>query len=1471
TPYTYQWQSSTDNSNFSDIANATSASYQPGLLSQTTYYRQNQTSASGCGTLTTNTVTITVNSRPTGVISGTTTICSGQSAILNLQFTGTGPWSGTLSDGSPFNSSTASMQITKWPVVSTTYTISSLSDANCNSRSGDRTGSAIISVLPRPTGSLSGSTSTCQGQSLMLSIAVTGVGPWSGSLSDGTPFSGSSNPVFVAVSPAVTTVYTISSLVDSRCTSIGSDLSGTATVTIKPRPTSYITGDTTICNGQSTLLKIYVTGTGPWYGVLSNGNPFYGASSPILRSVHPGSTFIYTVVSLSDGNQCVGIGPDLTGMAMVGVIPRPTGAISGTTSICRGESSDLTLHFTGTGPWIGTLSDGSAFSSTTATKVITKSPVVTTTYTISSLMDVHCTSLAIDLTGTAVVTVHPRPTGVISGTTTICNAQTAELTLTLTGTGPWGGTLSDGTVFSGNSNTVTINVSPSITTVYTISTLSDSYCNATPNDLGTSATITVNLRPTGVISGPASICAGQSAVLSIAVTGTGPWTGTLSDGSTFSGSASPIVVSRSPVLTTIYTITTLNDANCGALPAELSGSVNVIIHNRPTGFISGTTSICSGQTAIIEVSVTGTGPWNGTVMDGTSFSGNSSPILINVIPTATTTFTIGSLNDANCNALAADLSGTAKVTIKPRPTGVISGNATICVGQSANLSLTFTGKSPWSGLLSDGSSFTSTGNTLILTKSPFISTTYTITSLIDGNCTAWGSDLTGSATITVITTDTVTFTGLPAAICLYEGSVILTGGLPAGGVYSGPGVSGGSFNPLGAGAGIQTLTYTYASGGCVGSATATIQVINSMKSEVTVGAGGDYTTLTGATGVFNAINTHTLCGNLVVKVISSITEPGTVALNQWLEFGAGGYTVSIVTNDGTEKVLSGTYAGALIRLDRADRVIIDGRFNGQGMFLRLRNQHATNPTISLINDACNNTIRNCIIEGGNTTSSSGVILLGTTTLSTGNNNNLITSNLIRNRSDAAGIPANLVYSSGTVGKQNSSNILTYNEFRNFTSTGVTVAANGNGDSWTLIGNSFNMDLQTPVNTAQTAINFVPGANSLSNMIGLNRIGGSAANCTGSAWVNSGSVTVKGIVVNSNGTSVQGNEVRNISMTSTASPQFYGIDVTGGPFNIGNEIGNMIGDAVTSASINLGGRGSLYGIRTLTTTGNNLIANNLVANMVISGGSTTSAANLYGIVFTCATVSKNQVHSLGTSLSAIPLNIIGIQNNGTGTITNQVSDNMVSLNGLTGQSALIYGIQDMAATTAVSMYFYNTVSIFGSSNISKNSYCFYRKNAVSATLMNNLLSNTRSSGTSAQYTIYSLAGIPWSSNYNDLYTSTTPLGYYNAVNYNNIASWRTGTSGDAQSINIAPVFDSPVNLHLTPANYLIDGKGTPLVLVTDDIDGQPRGVQPDIGADEFTAVYPRIDNEKPVLVTDLNIYPNPFSGMTNISYRESGCH
>ena len=91
---TIQWQSSTDNVTFTNISGATSATYAPGALTVTTYYRAVLTSAGGC-TANSSTVTITVNPLPT--ITGTTSVCVGSTT----QLTG----SGTPAASNPWTSS----------------------------------------------------------------------------------------------------------------------------------------------------------------------------------------------------------------------------------------------------------------------------------------------------------------------------------------------------------------------------------------------------------------------------------------------------------------------------------------------------------------------------------------------------------------------------------------------------------------------------------------------------------------------------------------------------------------------------------------------------------------------------------------------------------------------------------------------------------------------------------------------------------------------------------------------------------------------------------------------------------------------------------------------------------------------------------------------------------------------------------------------------------------------------------------------------------------------------------------------------------------------------------------------------------------------------------------------------------------------------------------------------------------------
>jgi len=394
----------------------------------------------------------------------------------------------------------------------------------------------------------------------------------------------------------------------------------------------------------------------------------------------------------------------------------------------------------------------------------------------------------------------------------------------------------------------------------------------------------------------------------------------------------------------------------------------------------------------------------------------------------------------------------------------------------------------------------------------------------------------------------------------------------------------------------------------------------SISGTLTVGSGGTYPSLTGAAGAFAAINAATVTSNLIIQVLSDLTEDGTNALNPLNEdpFGSN-FTVTIQPNSTTERLISGAVANGMIRLFGTDRITIDGRNGGSGKYLRFRNTNTSNPTFTFLNDATNNTIRNCYIEGANTGAASGVVLLSTTTGTTGNDNNTFTQNVFRNRSDAAGVPANLVYSSGTALKENSDLTFSNNEFLNFSNAGLTATATGNGNNWTISANSFYNNLATPPSTAQTAINFIPGTSSSNNTISGNYIGGQAVNCGGSAWTNTGAVAFYGIFLTTGivtPSSVQNNTIQNITMSSISSGSFAGIYITGGDINIGTTIGNTIGHPSTAGSITLAGTSASRAIYN-SGTGYINILNNLCSN--INWTSTTASVGFRTIEILGGTV------------------------------------------------------------------------------------------------------------------------------------------------------------------------------------------------------------------------------------------------------------
>ena len=213
--------------------------------------------------------------------------------------------------------------------------------------------------------------------------------------------------------------------------------------------------------------------------------------------------------------------------------------------------------------------------------------------------------------------------------------------------------------------------------------------------------------------------------------------------------------------------------------------------------------LCSGA-AIIDLNtlISGTigGTWSGPGVTGNTFS--TVGLSGNQYITYTLTPTCGSPISQTHSVSVID-------TGIENPVSII-GDSIICSGSSTILQA------------SEGASYSwNTGETTSsIEVSPVTNSTYSVL-VIDTN----GCSSSASQNITITPNPSVSFLPDNTAFCNNSASVDLIGGIPIGGVYSGAGVSNGSFNPVSAGSGLHPITYTYTdTNGCNNSTSAVFEV-----------------------------------------------------------------------------------------------------------------------------------------------------------------------------------------------------------------------------------------------------------------------------------------------------------------------------------------------------------------------------------------------------------------------------------------------------------------------------------------------------------------------------------------------------------------------------------------------------------------------------------------------------------------------
>lgn len=384
-----------------------------------------------------------------------------------------------------------------------------------------------------------------------------------------------------------------------------------------------------------------------------------------------------------------------------------------------------------------------------------------------------------------------------------------------------------------------------------------------------------------------------------------------------------------------------------------------------------------------------------------------------------------------------------------------------------------------------------------------------------------------------------------------------------------------------------------------------------------------YTSLTGTTGLFAAINNSVLTGNTNVLIQGSTTETAAVQLNKWLESGAGNYTLTIRPADGAGQVLvagTSTTTLGLIRLAGTDLVNILGwspSGTNADTNLIIRCSTSGTPALAFINGGSNDTVRNVILESRNTNTfgtNVGTINLSPTTTTRGLSNLSFLNNYLRMDLTSTIFPSVGIYGQGTTPRLNSNIAITGNHFINFTSNGVQLTT-GSGNGNVIIGNHFYYNYG-PIYTATAVLNPIlinASTTTNDNVIANNWIGGSAPFAAGNPWTMNGALSFTGINLNTGlttGTTVNRNVIQNITFSSTTNTNVMTGILVAGTASIYNITNNRIGSLIQTEGILSLANQRFTGIQSFAT-GNITITSDTVAN-IIQTNTTGTTMGIWGI-------------------------------------------------------------------------------------------------------------------------------------------------------------------------------------------------------------------------------------------------------------------
>jgi PKD repeat protein/uncharacterized protein (DUF2141 family) len=738
-PYIYQWQSSYSVTGpFSNIPGAQNMNYTPAASPSVTIYYRRAVSSGTCPPVYSNVAEIRVNPLPSARLTGGETICSGEITKLRVEMTaGAGPFDITIQNYGVITGYISGTDIDVSPVVTTTYSITSVEDANgciVSAPSANLTGSATVKVRIAPVITSSPvSTPICEYGATSFTAAATGDDiSWQWYVNKGSAWEilPEGNPHYGTTTSTLNIFggtrdlngYKYRAVATGCGTSV---ISGEATLTVNISPSIEIQPvDKSVCAGGSTTFSVTANGSSPQYQWqvntmtgftdLANTGIYSGVNSNILQLSGVTGTYDNSVYRVRVSGTCpspvysnfvnleVGIPPVVT----LNPVPKSICAESGTeyfTANGTGSIDEMRWQVNNAGAWTD-LTDDAVYSGTGTPRLTFINPPAVLNgkeYRLalkSSCITIYTSAAILTVNSNPVVTFASDPLNICGGTEVTMNP------VIIGGSGTWTQHTWTGSVGPLNSYNVKSPVfKTSMPGAYnlTYNVRDDKGCSGSG-----SLTINVDSPDATFTKDKQSGCIPLTVSFSKDMTGISSWQWDFGDGSPANTTeATPthqFVNTSSSALQ--YRTVTLTVNSAGGCSVTSTSLVTVYPGINAT-FTADKLTVCNGG-QITFTGATGAGTYNWDFGDGVSGPGSYTANHTYFNPGSTPLTRTVSLSTSSfygCNDTK-----TLTVTILPKPVPDFTASPVMQVYNPAGNMVTFTnmtndGTWTWSWTFGDGS------------------------------------------------------------------------------------------------------------------------------------------------------------------------------------------------------------------------------------------------------------------------------------------------------------------------------------------------------------------------------------------------------------------------------------------------------------------------------------------------------------------------------------------------------------------------------------------------------------------------------------------------------------------------------------------------------------------------------------------------------------------------------------------------